>query len=152
MKSLTALLVVVMMGTATAAQATSTRSFTLRDRTNGSAIPGVGTLAIAAAGTGSSLSTPALSPAPPASLVAAGLSKTTGSVKAAVRLNSNPLGASPTGKSFDVAEAMTAAHDGAAYSGADPARTITPVPEPGTMLLGAGSLCLAIYGKRRKNV
>lgn len=29
---------------------------------------------------------------------------------------------------------------------------VAPVPEPGTMvLLGAGFLCLAIYGKRRKN-
>lgn len=46
----------------------------------------------------------------------------------------------------------------------DPNKTVTgishltavdfqPVPEPGTMvLLGAGFLCLAIYGKRRRNV
>jgi hypothetical protein len=33
-----------------------------------------------------------------------------------------------------------------------PAATVAPVPEPGTMvLLGAGFLCLAIYGKRRRN-
>jgi hypothetical protein len=53
---------------------------------------------------------------------------------------------------FSLTETLLIHHNGFTTSQVTASLEVTPVPEPGTMLLlGAGFLGLAIYGKRRQN-
>ena len=131
MKNLTAPLVVALlvMGMATAAQATPNLSLTLNGA-NGFSILGAGTGAVKADALFSGNPTQS--------------SRITGFPVARARATAS--------SSLLMADATAVASGTTGFTSAGSPRTITPVPEPGTMmLLGAGSLGLAIYCKRRKN-
>ena len=128
---------------------------------------GAGTFTLTLMDTGFNLNTPNVSPNTEASLQIGGTSSALGSVKFDALYNGNLIGStlstgSPfadtavtfldTVNAYSLTEILTITHTKAGITTGDAYLALTPVPEPGTMmLLGAGFLGLAIYGKRRKN-
>jgi len=128
---------------------------------------GAGTFTLTLTDTGFDLNTLNVSPNTQANLQIGGTSTALGSVKFDAYYNTDFIAStlstgSPfaetatvwldTVNTYGLTEVLTITHTRAGITTGDATLALTPVPEPGTMmLLGAGFLGLAIYGKRRKN-